>query len=302
MNAVRNNAVAATPAIAWSDVLTATGYCIIPSIIDRTTIARIAEELAQDFVQTPFCTGDFYGERTKRFGRLLLRSQHVRSIIEHPKILRIAEDVLGPWCDCIQLNLAQAIAIHPGALAQLAHRDQDMWRGDIGEREYLLNIMWPLDPFTFENGATLIWQHSHGAAALDPAPVTADPVVAQCGPGDAILFLGSTLHGGGANVSDAPRRAIVVSYSLGWLKPYENPWLAYPPEVAKHFSPELAALVGYRQHRPNLGNFEGQCPSILLKGELPEQIAATDALRPDQALLLAQHVAGQREALAVREQ
>ncbi len=226
----------------------------------------------------------------------------MRSIIEHPKILGIAEDVLGPWCDCIQLNLAQAIAIHPGALAQLAHRDQDMWRGDIGEREYLLNIMWPLDPFTFENGATLIWQHSHGAAALDPAPVTADPVVAQCGPGDAILFLGSTLHGGGANVSDAPRRAIVVSYSLGWLKPYENPWLAYPPEVAKHFSPELAALVGYRQHRPNLGNFEGQCPSILLKGELPEQIAATDALRPDQALLLAQHVAGQREALTVREQ
>lgn len=286
------------PAISWSDILTETGYCIIPSIVDRDLIARIATELSADFDAAPFCVGDFYGERTKRFGRLLLRSEHVSTLIEHPRILGIADDILGPWCDCIQLNLAQAIAIHPGALAQLAHRDQDMWRGDTGVREYLVNIMWPIDPFSFENGATLIWQHSHGAAALDPAPRTDDPVVAECGPGDAIVFLGSTLHGGGANISSAPRRAIVVSYSLGWLKPYENPWLAYPPEVARNFSPALAALVGYRQHRPNLGNFEGQCPSILLDGKQPDRIAATDALRPDQAALLAEHVAGQRAALA----
>lgn len=289
-----------TPAISWSGILSETGYCIIPSAIDRATIVRVADDLASDFDETPFCSGDFYGERTKRFGRLLLRSPTARRLIEHPDILGIAEDILGPWCDCIQLNLAQAISIHPGALAQLAHRDQDMWRGDVGAREYLINIMWPIDPFTFENGATLIWQHSHGAAALDPSPRTDDPVVAECGPGDAIVFLGSTLHGGGANISAAPRRAIVVSYSLGWLKPYENPWLSYPPEIARAFSPELAALIGYRQHRPNLGNFEGQCPSILLGDKVPANRAAVDALRPDQVILLAEHVAGQRSALETK--
>lgn len=39
---------------------------------------------------------------------------------------------------------------------------------------------------------------------------------------------------------------MIVSYALGWLKPYENQWLAYPPEVARRFSRDLAALVGYR--------------------------------------------------------
>ncbi|GLV23869.1 hypothetical protein TomTYG45_03110 [Sphingobium sp. TomTYG45] len=55
--------------------------------------------------------------------------------------------MLSPWCDRIQLNTTQAIAVHPGAPAQLPHRDQDMWRGPVGEIEYLVNVMWPLTPF-----------------------------------------------------------------------------------------------------------------------------------------------------------
>ena len=66
------------------------------------------------------------------------------------------------------------------------------------------------------------------------------------------------------------RRAIVIGYSLGWLKPYENLWLSYHPHIAKSFPAELAELAGYVQHRPNLGNFEGQCPSILLRDNVPE--------------------------------
>lgn len=288
---------ASRPALPASQMLDATGYCILHDLVPPEVIEAIAEDFGTPFEATPFCEGDFYGARTKRFARLLTRSAHMPRLIEHPDILAIADHVLLPWCECIQLNLAQAIAIHPGALEQLPHRDQDMWRGDIGTREYLINVMWPIDRFTEENGATRIWPRTHGEAALGTEPPVTPPVVASCMPGDAIVFLGSTLHCGGANTSPFPRRAILVSYSLGWLKPYENPWLAYPPEVARHFSPELAALVGYRQHRPNLGNFEGQCPSVLLRDGGAGPLAAIDALRPDQALLLAEHVAGQRMRL-----
>src|SRR3546814_5315234 len=74
------------------------------------------------------------------------------------------------WCERIQLNLAQAIELHPGALAQFPHRDQDMWAGALGEVEYLVNVMWPLTAFTEENGATLIWPSSHGVEALVEDP------------------------------------------------------------------------------------------------------------------------------------
>jgi ectoine hydroxylase-related dioxygenase (phytanoyl-CoA dioxygenase family) len=164
-----------------------------------------------------------------------------------------------------------------------------MWRGAIGETEYLVNVMWPFTRYTRENGATIVWPRSHGARALDPVAPSGEFAV-ELAPGSALLFLGSTLHGAGGNVSGEVRRGAIVSYCLGWLKPYENQWLAYPPEVARHFSPELAALVGYRQHRPNLGNYEGQCPSVLLQRDVPERFAATDALRADQRELLAEFV------------
>ena len=272
--------------------LMAEGYAILRGALPSSRIAAVAHDLAPRFAEAPFCKGGFYGESTKRFGRLLIRSPHVADLVLHPEILALAEMCLGPWCERIQLNLTQAIELHPGAPAQFPHRDQDMWAGSLGETEYLINVMWPLTDFTEANGATRIWPSSHGAEALVENP-QGTPIVAEAEPGDAIVFLGSTLHGAGANRSPGVRRGIIISYCLGWLKPYENQWLAYPPEIAKHFPPELAALAGYAQHRPNLGNFEGQCPSILFGGYPAEPLAAIDALRPDQAALLAEHLAAQ---------
>lgn len=277
--------------LSWSGRLRDEGYVVIPDLIAQEAVAAIDRDFERAFADTPFCQGGFYGERTKRFGRLLARSSRAQDHVMHPLILGIAEQVLGPWCDRIQLNLTQAIALHPGALPQLPHRDQDMWRGALGETEYLLNVMWPLTPYTQANGATLVWPKSHGKEALDPDPKT-DPVAIELKPGSALLFLGSTLHGAGGNTTEDVRRGMIISYCLGWLKPYENQWLAYPPEVARQFKPEVAALAGYRQHRPNLGNYEGNCPSILLTGEMPS--GAIDALRPDQQVLVEDFVARQR--------
>ena len=107
-------------------------------------------------------------------------------------------------------------------------------------------------------------------------------------PGSALLFLGSTLHGAGPNISRSRRTGLIVSYCLGWLKPFENQWLVYPPEVARRFDPDLARMVGYQQHRPNLGNYEGQCPSVLLEGQPSDYLAAVDNLKPDQAKAVAE--------------
>ncbi|OHD04172.1 MAG: phytanoyl-CoA dioxygenase [Sphingopyxis sp. RIFCSPHIGHO2_01_FULL_65_24] len=283
------------PPSASMQALKEDGYAIVRGAAPAELIAAIDRDLDPRYAATPFCEGGFYGTRTKRFGRLLIRSPHVGALVMNPAILALAEAALGDWCERIQLNLAQAIELHPGALPQFPHRDQDMWQGTLGEVEYLVNVMWPLTPFTTENGATIIWPKSHGLEALIEEPAE-EPIIAETMPGDAIVFLGSTLHGAGGNCSASVRRGIIISYCLGWLKPYENQWLAYPPDVAKDFPPELAALTGYVQHRPNLGNFEGQCPSILFRGYPPDPIAAVDALRPDQQALLADYIGDQRLA------
>src|SRR3546814_14054024 len=111
--------------------------------------------------------------------------------------------MLLPWCERIALNLTQAVEIHPGAPPQLPHRDQDMWAGPKGGLEYLLNVMWPIDAFTEENGGTRLWPGSHDdqdACVLPEAPA----VVPEVRAGDAMLFPRSTPPGGGGNPPRLP--------------------------------------------------------------------------------------------------
>ena len=266
----------------WLQLLQRDGYCIIPDLVSPMSLQRLEKDLEPAFEQTRPGRGDFYGYRTKRVGALLRRSSIAAELVLNPTIRALVDAILKPHCDTIQLNAAQAIEVQPGEIEQFPHSDQDMWAGIKGVHEYLVNVMWPLTGFTTANGATRIYPGTH----IDPPHSPEDlgePAVAECAPGAAICFLGSTVHGAGANTTRAARRGVLVGYSLGWLKPYENLWLAYPPEVARTFSRDLAELAGYVQHRPNLGNVGGQCPSLLLDEDATDYPRATDALRPDQA-------------------
>jgi ectoine hydroxylase-related dioxygenase (phytanoyl-CoA dioxygenase family) len=283
------------PARARAEELLQYGYCIVPDMLPVETVEELHRDLKPRFANTPFCEGDFFGSRTRRFGGLLKRSPHAATLVEHPLVMDILARILGPNCDHVQLNLTQAIEIWPGEPEQAPHRDEDMWPVPKGEIEYLVNVMWPLTSFRAENGATVVWPGSNGKRQSAP-PQRSDAIAAEMNPGSALLFLGSTLHCGGANRSAAPRAGIVCGYTLGWLRPYENQWLVYPPDVARTFSPELAALVGYRRERPNIGNYEGQCPSILLNDTVPEYIRFQDAFKDDQVRALAAYRARQLAA------
>jgi ectoine hydroxylase-related dioxygenase (phytanoyl-CoA dioxygenase family) len=275
--------------------LLAHGYCILEHAVPVDLIVSVDADLDPAFRFTPMCQGDFYGWNTKRFGSLLRRSGEMASLVQHPLVLGIADMILGPHCDRILLNLTQGVEIHPGANAQFLHRDQDMWGGPKGELEYLINVIWPLTTFTSENGGTVLYPGSHRSEGDGAGE---DAVVAAMEPGSALIFLGSTLHGGGANRTNIPRRGIIISYCLGWLRPFENPWLVYPPATARCFDRDLTDLLGYVQHRPNLGNVEGQCPSILLGDAVPDHLPAIDALRPDQAKMLRDYVVDQGDPIA----
>lgn len=285
-----------SPTALYATKLRTDGYCIVPDAISADTVTRLGADLDPVFEATGRSEGPFYGSGTKRFGSLLRRSEHAAAFVQNELVLGIVGEILSPWCDRFQLNLTQAIEILPGAAIQPPHRDQDMWGGPKGEMEYLVNVMWPFTPYTRENGATRIWRDSHRRQDEIMMPEE-DAVYAEMEPGSALLFLGSTLHGGSPNRTEIARRGMIVSYCLGWLKPYENQWLAYPPDVARHFAPDLASLVGYCQHRPNLGNVEGRCPSELLHGG-SGGAGACDELRPGQAELIEAWLRGDLAAIA----
>lgn len=271
-----------------TDALRDDGYVILEHAVSPAVLAAAHEDLARSFDQAPFCDGLFYGHTTKRFGRLLSRLRDPDAFVLHPEVLALVRAALGD--DDVQLNLSQAIEIHPGAPVQTPHRDHDMWRcAKIRSTTYMVNVMWALDPFTADNGATRVWPRSHHGDWELMLPREEDAVPAIAPAGSAIIFLGQTLHSGGANRSEQPRRGMIFSYCLDWLLPDENPWLAYPPEVARTFSPALADLVGYRQRFAGLNNYEGRSPAELLRGDLPDYCQFADDMSPEQEALIAQY-------------
>jgi ectoine hydroxylase-related dioxygenase (phytanoyl-CoA dioxygenase family) len=264
--------------IGIAHALSKDGFVILKNLLGEREVRAIADELEPHFEATPRCLGDFHGWKTTRVNSVLTRAPTVRSLLFHQAIWPGVQAILKPACDYVQLNLVQAIRVHPGERAQAPHRDEEMWPGDKHGVPWVVNVMWAIDEFTEQNGATRLWPGSH-AEGLDRFVDPSASIAAEMPPGSACVFMGALTHGAGANRSVAPRTGIIVSYCLGWLKTYENQYLTYPPSAARGFDPELQALIGYRMHRPNLGSWNGQDPGMLL-GEPKTYAAHEDALPP----------------------
>lgn len=279
MNALPVGASKQIASNATAEALLDRGYVTLEGLLSPDQVRQIRGELDPHFEATPNCVGDFYGWKTTRMGAVLTRAPSTQALLLHEKVWPAVEAVLQPACDYVQLNLVQAVRVHPGERAQAPHRDEEMWPGDKHGVPWLINVMWAIDDFTERNGATRIWPKSY-RGQLDRFVDPQASIPAEMPAGSACLFMGATTHGAGANNSNGPRTGIIVSYCLGWLKTYENQFLTYPPEVARDFSPELQRLIGYRIHRPNLGGWNGQDPGVLLR-EHDEYPSHVDALPPE---------------------
>jgi ectoine hydroxylase-related dioxygenase (phytanoyl-CoA dioxygenase family) len=192
----------------------------------------------------------FYGPHTKHVSALAAVSPtFANEVIAHPTYAAICDAVLLPSCSRYQLNLGHLIARGPGAEAQLAHRDEDVWPHFPRPHDELqIASLVALSDFRVDTGATRVVPGSnHWERGRHPQPdEVADAVVPA---GGAVIYLGSTIHYAGTNSTvDEWRLGAHVSFVLGWLRTEENNSLAVPPEIARTLSPRTQELLGYAVH------------------------------------------------------
>ena len=151
----------------------------------------------------------------------------------HPLALGAARGFLN-HASAMQLHLTQVISISPGQQAQALHRDRQAWGMIMPPSiEPQLNTIWALTEFTHENGATQVIPGSH-RWDWSRKPKKEETCSAEMTRGSVLLYSGSVIHGGGANVADSDRMGINITYSLAWLRQEENQFLSCPPEAAQH--------------------------------------------------------------------
>jgi hypothetical protein len=169
-------------------------------------------------------------------------------VMVHPLLMALCDAILGPSCARYQLNLAHLLERLPGAADQFWHQDEIVWNlVPEPKPELQLASVIALVDFTADNGATRVFPGSHLWEA-GRYPANDEAVIAGMPAGSAIVYLGSTFHGGGAHSGLEPRRGVHLSYTLGWLRTEENNYLAVPPELACRLPRECQEVLGYAVH------------------------------------------------------
>jgi ectoine hydroxylase-related dioxygenase (phytanoyl-CoA dioxygenase family) len=259
---------AAAPAAAVVDALQRDGGAIVRNLAPDTLIETVAGELRSRFDefgalhQDEYRTG-FSGRRTLRCYGVLRYAPSSSELIAHPLVLQVADAILLPSCAEYQLGSTTGIEILPGQGEQPLHRDDSPYPIQLPGLELQIGVMWALNDFTAENGATRVVPGSHRFLRAWHTPDLSNWVQAAMPKGSALFYLGSTWHGGGANRSQSVRTGLINTYCLGWLRSESNHVLEVPPPIARQYNENVRRLLGYTPHgnsEDQLGTYDGDDP------------------------------------------
>lgn len=247
------------PPEALVDALERDGAVIVEDLLDADLLARFNAELDPFIENAPLAKDRrflndvvqwFFGAQTRDITGVAGKSRvFATEILTHPVYRAFCDAILLPSCASYQLNIAHVLDRGPGSTQQLIHRDEAVWvHLPNPHPEVQLASVIALVDFTADNGATRVAPGSH-RWPRDRVATPDDLVAAEMRAGSAVVYLGSTLHCGGANVTaDVRRRGMHVSYCLGWLRTEENQYLSAPIDVVRTLPRESQALLGYAAH------------------------------------------------------
>jgi len=230
-----------------------TGAVIIENLLPEKLVDTLNADLRSEFDREGHLyQNEFNGHNTLRVGGVTKYSDSFASFLMHPAAITLADKVLKPHCEVYQVGSTTAIEILPGEDAQALHRDDTIYPMDLLDFEAQISVLWALDDFTEENGATHVLLKEKGISCPEIATLD-DTHQAVMPKGSAVVYLGSTIHGGGANHTDAPRKALVNTYCLGWLRQEENQYLTLTREDVGAQPESVRRMLGFQAHGPYLG-------------------------------------------------
>lgn len=223
------------------------GYIVLPNLVPSSLLDALrtrVEELFQDegenagseFRREPFA---------RRLANLVDKGEVFQRLAAYPEVLERVAYVLPPRFKLSSLNARSADPHSPEA--QPLHCDAGSLPDEKGY--CVCNTIWLLDDFTSENGATRIVPGSHRWGKL-PQQVLSDPAAPHPGEilvtgsaGSVVIMNTHAWHGGTANRTAKPRRALHSFYCR-----YDQPQQQYQkrllrPETQAQITGELRTLL-----------------------------------------------------------
>ncbi len=223
----------------------------------RTALVEAAAAERADGTDTSYHRGS-----CQRVYRLPALHPEFLAAAADPTVLEVARSVLGP--DVLLSNLSANI-VGAGGRNMAIHADQGFlptpWTEAWG-----FQVIWALDDFTAERGATRAVLASHRAEGPPARAVPAsDSVALECPAGTLLLLDGRLWHGTGAHTgAETPpagrRHGLLGFYTKPWLRTQEA-WPTSLPAGTLGGDADLARLFGVLPWE-HLGLVEGHAAPL----------------------------------------
>ena len=253
------------PLLDLIETLEKDGGLVIEGMFPKPVIAQMAEAVRQHgnnhqpgkATQGKAEDGKaFVGANTTRFSSLGKVSPAYFEMLDNSLFKQLTDAALSSVCGAYWVNTGQAMLIGPGSKAQVLHRDCMNWPQYCEPLwpncpEITLSAMIALEDIDEEVGATRIMPGSHVWKDEQDQGTQAQTVPAELKVGDALIYSGKLLHGGGANqTSDRWRHAMHLSFLAGWLTPEEACPLDYTSEELAPHSEHVRRVLGHSSYDP----------------------------------------------------
>jgi ectoine hydroxylase-related dioxygenase (phytanoyl-CoA dioxygenase family) len=223
------------------------GYLVLEGFLDPSRLAELRDRVEGLYAQEGDAAGSEFKQEPgcRRLANLANKGDVFLRLLSDGRLLELVARVLGPDFKLSSLNARSANPFSDEA--QPLHADMGAVPDERGY--WVANVLVMLDDFTLTNGATRVVPGSHRfgklpqAAMDDPAAAHPDEALLTGPAGTAIVYNAHLWHGGTANRTAAPRRALHVFFCRGDKPQQQYQKRLLDPGLQATLSPELRRLL-----------------------------------------------------------
>ena len=233
------------------------GYCLVHNALEPAQLDELRETLVRVAAEEIANGTDYVYEdgSNQRVWVLLNKGRCFEELVQNEIALELVGHLLGP---SFLLSNVNANIAGPGGKPMFLHSDQDYVPSPFPEYALVTNVMWFLDEFTDENGATRIVPMSHKLRHNPDYTQQYDTVAVTGPPGTAMIFHVALWHQTGANrTKDQKRHGILTYYCRPFMRQQENFFKSLDNAVLERATPRLRQLLGYEMWLGGVGAIGG---------------------------------------------
>jgi len=237
------------------------GFILIPNVISDFECNFYKKLLEEDYIKY---SGFYDGNKRIDEGKLSdksgekvvynLHNKHISwfKLFEHSVVLSLLDIILksGSYKDeePYYLNNISARCPLKGFGKQQLHLDSNLPGVNY---PLIVNVVWLLDDFTIDNGATRVVPGSHKKKSFAADGENhEDEIIIIGSKGSVIIFNANLWHGGAENTTDETRWAVLLGYARWFIKPSFDFMKNTPTSIFKELSNEQKSLLGFDLNAP----------------------------------------------------